>query len=240
MIGDDPRGKLLEGKLTSSKKVEQLKSQMQDMQLEIDILKETLEVLKKTPASTITAASSAKAKSIKSSYYYQHKQASAPNKYEALRLRIKALFAENSERYGYRRIHGCLAREGIHISAKIIRKIMSECGLTIKSKRKNKKYSSYKGEISPAVPNVIERNFRADEPNKKWLTDITEFAIPSGKVYFPPIVDCFDGMLTTWKISTVQDANLANSMLDDAVSTLRKNEQPLVHTDRGCHYRWPG
>ena len=42
----------------------------------------------------------------KSSYYYQHKQASAPDKYEVLRLHIKALFAENSRRYGYRRIHG--------------------------------------------------------------------------------------------------------------------------------------
>lgn len=259
-VGDDPRGKLLEGKLTSSKEVEQLKSQMQDMQLEIDILKEALEVLKKDPGIDMTVLRNLEKAVIvdalrnkyslplllrklnlsKSSYYYRHQQASAPDKYAALRLRIKALFAENSERYGYRRIHGRLAREGIHISEKIVRRIMSECGFTVKSKRKNKKYSSYKGEISPAVPNIIKRNFHADAPNKKWLTDITEFAIPSGKVYLSPIVDCFDGLLPTWKISTVPDANLVNSMLDDAISTLRKNEQPLVHTDCGCHYRWPG
>ena len=47
-------------------------------------------------------------------------------------------------------------------------------------------------------------------------------------------------MLAAWNISTVPDANLVNGMLDDAVSILCKNEQPLVHTDRGCHYRWPG
>ncbi|MCI1750791.1 MAG: IS3 family transposase [Megasphaera cerevisiae] len=169
-----------------------------------------------------------------------HKQTSFPDKYEALRYHIQALFAKNSERYGYRRIHGGLARECIHISEKIVRKIMSECGLIVKSKRKNKKYNSYKGEITPAVPNVIARAIHAGAPNRKWLTDITEFAIPAGKVYLSPIVDCFDGMLPTWKISTVPDANLVNSMLDDAISTLKEKEKPFVHTDRGCHYRLPG
>lgn len=78
---------------------------------------------------------------------------------------------------------------------------MAECELRVKAKRRNK-YNSYKGVITPAVPNAIERDFHADAPNLKWLTDITEFAIPAGKVYLSPIVDCFDGMLPAWKIST--------------------------------------
>ena len=258
--GDNPRGKLPEGEPASSEEVENLKSKMRDMQLEIDVLKETLEVLKKDPGVDMTILRNhekavivdalknkyslplllRKLKLSRSSYYYQHKQTSFPDKYEALRSHIKALFAENSERYGYRRIHVWLAREGIHISEKIVRKIMSECDLIVKSKRKNKKYNSYKGEITPAVPNVIARDFHANAPNRKWLTDITEFAIPAGKVYLSPIVDCFDGMLPTWKISTVPDANLVNTMLDNAIRTLQENEHPLVHTDRGCHYRWPG
>lgn len=258
--GDKPRGKLSEGEPASSEEVEKLKSQIQDMQLEIDILKETLKVLKKDPGVDMTIFRNHEKAVIidalrnkyslpfllrklnlsKSSYYYQHKQASSPDKYELLRCRIKALFDENFERYGYRRIHVCLVREGIHISEKIIRRIMSKCRLIVNSKRKNKNYSSYKGEITPAVPNLIKRDFCADVPNEKWLTDITEFAIPAGKVYLSPIVDCFDGMLPAWKISTAPDADLVNSMLDDAVSTLRENEQPLVHTDCGCHYRWPG
>lgn len=71
----------------------------------------------------------------------------------------------------------------------------------------------------------------ADEPNKLWLTDITEFAIPAGKVYLSPIVDCFDGMLVTWTIGTSPNANLVNSMLDSAIKTLDKNEHPIVHSD---------
>lgn len=71
------------------------------------------------------------------------------------------------------------------------------------------------------------------------LLNITEFSIPAGKVYLSPIVDCFDGMIPAWRISTTPDACLVNSMLDDAIDTLNDKEHPLIHTDRGCHYRWP-
>ena len=78
------------------------------------------------------------------------------------------------------------------------------------------------------------------QANEKWLTDITEFAIPAGKVYLSPIVDCFDGLLVNWNISTSPDALLVNSMLDDAAKLLSLGEKPIIHSDRGVHYRWPG
>jgi len=67
------------------------------------------------------------------------------------------------------------------------------------------------------VPNIITRDFRADAPNQKWLTDITEFAIPAGKIYLSPIVDCFDGLLPAWQIRTAPDAELVTTMLKDAM-----------------------
>jgi len=117
---------------------------------------------------------------------------------------------------------------------------MSENGLTVKGKRKNKPYSSYQGEISPEVPNIIDRDFHASAPNEKWLTDITEFCIPAEKVYFSPVVDCFDGLIVAWNTSTTPDAVLVNTMIDEAIATLKDTDRPIVHTDRGCHYRWPG
>ena len=116
---------------------------------------------------------------------------------------------------------------------------MKEEQLVVKIKR-TRKYNSYQGEISPAVDNLINRNFSASKPNEKWLTDITEFAIPAGKVYLSPIVDCFDGLLVNWNISTSPDALLVNSMLDDAAKLLSVGEKPIIHSDRGVHYRWPG
>ena len=175
----------------------------------------------------------------KSSYCYQQKQIKKENKIAKIKERIKILFFENHKRYGYRRIHLLLKREGIIISEKIVRSIMKEENLIVRAIRQ-KKYNSYLGEISPAVPNEIQRDFHADKPNKKWLTDITEFKIGEEKVYLSPIIDCFDGMPITWKVGTSPNAELVNTMLDNAIALLKGNEHPIVHSDRGCHYRWPG
>ena len=141
----------------------------------------------------------------KSSYCYQQAVLNAPDKYADLRLKIRTVFDESSGRYGYRRIHSSLKNDEFTVSEKVIRKLMQEEKLIVPNV-KRKKYNSYKGEITPAVPNVIERNFHAEQPNMKWLTDITEFHIPAGKIYLSPIIDCFDGLPVSWTIGTSPDA----------------------------------
>jgi len=75
----------------------------------------------------------------------------------------------------------------------------------------------------------------------RQLTDITEFQIPAGKVYLSPVIDCFDGLVISWSIGTHSDAELVNTMLDAAIETVvDTNDRPVVHSDRGAHYRWPG
>ena len=125
------------------------------------------------------------------------------------------------------------------MSEKVVRRLMKEEHLVVRNIRR-RRYNSYLGEISPAVPNLIARNFHAEKPNEKWLTDITEFSIPAGKIYLSPIIDCFDGMAVSWAIGTSPNARLANSMLDAAISQLQEGEHPILHSDRGGHYRWPG
>jgi putative transposase len=125
------------------------------------------------------------------------------------------------------------------VSEKVVRRLMKE-GSLVAVGHKKRKYSSYSGEISPPAPNIIERDFHADAPNTRWLTDLTEFSLPAGKVYLSPVTDCFVGMVVSWSIGTSPDAELVNSMLDKAISTLGENERPVVHSDRGSHYRWPG
>ena len=58
------------------------------------------------------------------------------------------------------------------------------------------------GEISEAPPNLIDRDFKADAPNEKWLTEITEMRAAGGKVYLSPVIDCFDGMVVTHTAGT--------------------------------------
>lgn len=174
----------------------------------------------------------------KSSYCYQAQCIKREDKYKELREKIKALFVRNKERYGYRRIHCLLKRDGIIVSEKVVRRIMNDEQLIVKTTKK-RRYNSYKGEISPEVENVINRDFSAPQPNQKWLTDITEFHIPAGKDYLSPIIECFDGMAVSWTIGTSPNAELANTMHGNAIDTLNDDEHPLVHSDRGCHYRWP-
>jgi putative transposase len=142
--------------------------------------------------------------------------------------------------YGYRRIHAALNRQRVFISEKVVRRLMKQEDLTA-ARPKRRRYRSYVGEISPAPENLINRDFQAAAPNEKWLTDISEFHIPAGKVYLSPMIDCFDGMVVSWSIGTSPDAQLVNTMLDAAIETVTGNdEKPIIHSDRGGHYRWPG
>lgn len=105
---------------------------------------------------------------------------------------------------------------------------------------KRAKYRSYLGEITPEVDKIISRNFHAKQPYEKLLTDITEFALSDGKLYPSATIDCFDGMVIGWTIDSRPNANLVNTMLDGVIASLPHSCYPTVHSDRGCHYRWPG
>ena len=175
----------------------------------------------------------------RSSYYYQKASLSKPDKYMRYREKIKSLFRENRGGYGYRRLHQALKQEGIILSEKVVRQIMKDENLVVFG-AKQKKYSSYLGEITPEVENVLCRNFHADNPNEKWLTDITKFALPEGKPYLSPLIDCFDGLVVNWTVGRSPNAALVNTMLDQAIAVLPEEQRPIIHTDRGCHYRWPG
>lgn len=95
-------------------------------------------------------------------------------------------------------------------SGKVIRRIMSENSLTVAG-IKLKKFRSYLGGISPAVPNLTKRDFHADKPNREWLTDVAGFSILAGKIYLSPAVDCYDGMPAALVVSDRPDVQLVNN-----------------------------
>lgn len=238
---------------------EELQRQVYRLRLEKDVLEKAAEIIKKDEGVSLEKLTNREKAIVigalrnkyklhelleilhmaKSSYCYQQAALAAPDKYNEIRKKIRSVFDASSKRYGYRRIHSSLKTEDVTISEKVIRRIMQEDKLIVPNV-KRRKYNSYKGEITPAVPNVIERDFHAELPNTKWLTDITEFRIPAGKIYLSPIIDCFDGLPVSWTIGVSPDADLVNTMLDNAIGMLHENEHPIVHSDRGAHYRWPG
>ena len=102
-----------------------------------------------------------------------------------------------------------------------------------KSKLKN---SSYKGEISPQVENIVNRKFIVNKPYKQALIDITEFALKDCKVYLSPLIDCFDSFPITWRIEKSPNFELTNKMLKKAHEIIG-DCRILIHSDRGFHYR---
>jgi transposase InsO family protein/transposase-like protein len=242
------------------KEVESLRRDIRKLQLEHDILKKANELLKKglgvNPQLLTNREKTLLIDALKqtyalpellielglarSSYFYHRARLRVSDKYAGARVAIADIFKLNHSCYGYRRIRASLARRQILVSEKVVRRLMRQECLAVAHTRR-RRYGSYLGEISPAPDNLINRHFQATAPNKKWLTDITEFQIPAGKVYLSPMIDCFDGLVISWSIGTSPDADLVNTMLDSAVETVAdSDDRPIVHSDRGSHYRWPG
>ena len=176
----------------------------------------------------------------RSSYFYHSSRLRSPDKYADARIAITDGFHSNHRCYGYRRMRAALVRHQLHISEKVVQRLMKQEYLIVAAK-KRRRYGFYLGEISPAPANIINRDFQAASPNEKWLTDITEFQIPAGKVYLSPMIDCFDGLVVSWTIGTRPDSGLVNTMLDAAIESVASSaSRPIIYSDRGAHYRWPG
>lgn len=179
----------------------------------------------------------------KSSYEYQRARLGERRDPDAdIRPLVRRLFLEDGGARGYRAVRERMRREGVAASEKRVRRVMREEGLVpAYHRRRRRGYSSYAGEAPGAPENLVRRDFRAARPDELWLTDITEFALPCGaKVYLSPVIDCFDGRPAAWSIGRRPTAELANSSLELAVSRMRPGAAPVVHSDRGAHYRWPG
>ena len=242
------------------RQVESLQRDIRKLQLEHDLLKKANELLKKGLGVNLPLLSNREKTLLvdalkhiyalsdllveldlaRSSYFYHFARLKSPDKYADARVAITEVFQSNHRCYGYRRLRAALGRRQLFISEKVVQRLMKQECLVVAANRR-RRYGSYLGEISPAPDNLINRDFQAATPNEKWLTDITEFQIPAGKVYLSPMIDCFDGLVVSWTIGTRPDADLVNTMLDAAIERVaHSNDRPVVHSDRGGHYRWPG
>ncbi len=118
----------------------------------------------------------------RSNFYYHRKKSKSEDKYQVIKELIKSIYHKHKGSYGYRRITDERNNKGMVINDKTVLRLMKLLGL--KSLIRVKKYKSYKGEQGKIAPNLLKRNFKAEAPNQKWATDITEFNISGKKLYF--------------------------------------------------------
>jgi transposase InsO family protein/transposase-like protein len=238
--------------------IELLRKRCEELELENAIRDEIIKVLKKGPGVDPKNMSNKEKMTVidallpkcqlknilitlsmaRSSYYYCKTASLKSDKYFDMRITICELFEQSAARYGSERIWLELQNNNTKVSEKVVRRLMHEEKLVVVSK-KERTYKSYQGEITPAPDNLIKRDFHADNPDEKWLTDITEMKAKDGKIYLSPIVDCFDGKVVAHTRGLHPTAELANTMLFKAIKTLDDTKRPILHSDCGCHYRWP-
>ena len=169
-------------------------------------------------------------------YYYLH-QSQNPAKYQMVKEQIVIIFNENEKRYGYRRITKELHNNDICVNHKTVRKLMKQLGLVCQVRAK-RKYSSYKGEVGEVAPNLLERHFKTNQPNRKWVTDVTEFKVNDQKLYLSPILDLFNGEVVSYNLSRHPNFKQITDMLEGAFQKLPdKVDNLILHSDQGWQYQ---
>ena len=112
---------------------------------------------------------------------------------------------------------------------------MKELGLVCRVRMK--KYRSYKGEVGKIAPNLLNRNFRSERPNQKWVTDVTEFNLFGQKLYLSPILDLYGSYLVSYTISERPVLAMVTTMLDKAFETIPDGAGLILHSDQGWQYQ---
>ena len=158
-----------------------------------------------------------------------------PDKYKEVKAEIITIYHENKGRYGYRRITAALRNSGIHLNHKTVQRLMKELGLVCRVRVR--KYRSYKGEVGRIAPNLLNRNFHAEKPNQKWVTDVTEFSLFGQKLYLSPVLDLHNGYLVSYTISDRPVLGMVTSMLEKAFETIPDGTGLILHSDQGWQYQ---
>jgi putative transposase len=157
------------------------------------------------------------------------------DKYTVVKDKIKLIYMENKQRVGYRRITLELHNKGININHKTVQRLMKQLGLFCRVRMK--KYNSYRGEVGKIAANLLERNFVADKPNQKWVTDITEFSLFGQKLYLSPILDLYSRDIVSYTISKRPCFWQVTDMLEQAFQKLPDGLNLILHSDQGWQYQ---
>ena len=184
----------------------------------------------------------------KSTYFYEAGRRDFDAKNADLIKRIEGIFASSKGRYGVRRVTAELCSAGIAANHKKVQRLMAKLGLS--AKRKTVHYNSYRGNVGKVADDLIITEYvrkdgqihhKSDSscpgPNRKWTTDVSQFAFPWGKCYLSPIKDMYDGRIVAYDLSLRADMSQAKRMLERAFSLGYDLRGLIFHSDQGWQYQ---
>ena len=169
----------------------------------------------------------------RSGYYGFVKRMDKPANDLELSELIRECQSETKQTYGYRRIAIWLERKGIHHNPKTILRVMNKYSLLSVVRRR--RYCNYSQALH-RYDNLLNRNFNADRPNQKWVTDISYIKTAQGFLYLSVIRDLYDRSIIAYKTSTVQNINLVLNTIRAAKRKEKVTAELQLHSDQGFQY----
>ena len=155
---------------------------------------------------------------------------------EVLRRSIRREFADSGARYGAPRVHKALGAQGHSTSRKRVARLMRQEGLIARHRRRFIHTTDSRHKF-PVAPNLVNRNFAPDGPNRVWATDITYIRTMRGWFYLAVVLDLFSRKVVGWSMQPHMDRRLVLAALDMAIDARRPAPGMLVHhSDRGVQY----
>lgn len=153
---------------------------------------------------------------------------------------IKQSYADSRKSYGYRRITIDIQNKyQISINHKAVLRLMRKIGIQSIARRRKPYPTSNQNGIYHKYKNVLNRDFSANRPNQKWVTDITYIRTQQGWVYLSVIKDLYDGFIVAYKLSRHQSNNLVIETIKLAKQKEKVTDGLLLHSDQGFQYTSP-
>ncbi len=169
----------------------------------------------------------------RSGYYDYVKRMDIPAKDLPLAEKIKECQDSCGKTYGYRRVHIWLDRNGIYHNPKTILRVMQKYNLlSVVRRKKYRNYSNYLHKYE----NLLNRDFHADRPNQKWVTDISYIHTKQGVLYLSVIRDLYDNSIVAYKTGTEQNVELVLSTIRAAKKKEKVTAELQLHSDQGFQY----
>ena len=169
----------------------------------------------------------------RSGYYDYVKRMDRPSSENYLVEKICECQEHSHKTYGYRRVQIWLERQGIHKDPKTVLRLMQKYNLLSVVRRK--KYRNY-GERLHKYPNLLNRDFSAERPNQKWVTDISYIKTEEGVLFLSVIRDLYDNSIVAYKTGTEQNVNLVLSTIRAAKKKEKVTGSLHLHSDQGFQY----